>query len=319
MVPDRTSWRSLLPGLIAIAAIIAATAAVLVFARVGALHGDTARIYVTTEQANGLMKGADVWLAGEKVGLVADIRFRPVSVPREERLLLELELLEANIGQLRDDSYAQIRTGGSLIGAQVVYLTIGTSGAGLVEAGDTLRSEPQADTEGLASQVANASKQFPAIINNVKLLTSQLESARGTIGAFGAEDGVQQLFDVGTRAASLTTRATEGQGTIGLVMRRTDHLDRAKSAMARTDSIRALLASDQSSLGRLRRDSTLLREISKVRNEASIVGAMLAEPRGTAGRAMADSAIVRELGRVEQELSKLLRDIARDPLRFIGR
>jgi hypothetical protein len=63
----------------------------------------------------------------------------------------------------------------------------------------------------------------------------------------------------------------------------------------------------------------LIREIASVRNEAAIVGSMLAEPRGTAGRAMADSAIVRELGRVEQELTKLLRDISRDPLRFLGR
>jgi phospholipid/cholesterol/gamma-HCH transport system substrate-binding protein len=318
MAPDKTSWRSLIPGLIAVAVIVLATVALLMFAQVGALHGDTVRVYAATDQARGLLKGSDVWLAGQKVGVVADIRFQPVSTEPSQRLLLELELLEKHLPQLRGDSYAQIRTGGSLIGAQVVYLTTGTPTAPEVSAGDTLRAKPQGDTESVASQIAGASRQFPAIINNVKLLSSQLESARGTLGAFGAEEGVQKIGRIGERAADLGGRALGGDGSIGLLMRRSDHLGRARSAMARADSIRLLLASSSTTYGRLRRDSTLIREIGSVRNEVSIVKALLASPDGTAGRVRADSAIVRQLGLVEREFSALKRDIMRDPLRFIG-
>jgi hypothetical protein len=88
--------------------------------------------------------------------------------------------------------------------------------------------------------------------------------------------------------------------------------------MARADSIRQLLASNATTYGRLRRDSTLLREIGSVRNEVSIVKALLAEPQGTVGRVRADSAIMRQLGLVEREFSALKRDITRDPLRFIS-
>lgn len=318
MGPEKTSWKSLIPGLIAVAVIVLSTIALLVFAQVGALHGDTVRVFAATDQARGLLKGSDVWLAGQKVGVVADIRFQPVTTPVAQRLLLELELLEENLPQLRRDSYAQIRTGGSLIGAQVVYLTPGTGASPAVEAGDTLRAEPQGDAESVASQLAGASQQFPAIINNVKLLSAQLESARGTLGAFGAEEGVQRLGRVGERAADLGGRAMGGQGTIGLVLRRNDHMIRARSAMARADSIRTLLASPATTYGRLRRDSTLINEITSVRNEVSIVRSLLAKPEGTAGRAMADSAIVRQLGMLEREFGTLKRDIMRDPLRFFG-
>lgn len=318
MGPEKTSWKSLIPGLIAVAVIVLSTIALLVFAQVGALHGDTVRVFAATDQARGLLKGSDVWLAGQKVGVVADIRFQPVTTPVAQRLLLELELLEENLPQLRRDSYAQIRTGGSLIGAQVVYLTPGTGASPAVEAGDTLRAEPQGDAESVASQLAGASQQFPAIINNVKLLSAQLESARGTLGAFGAEEGVQRLGRVGERAADLGGRAMGGQGTIGLVLRRSDHMIRARSAMARADSIRTLLASPATTYGRLRRDSTLINEITSVRNEVSIVRSLLAKPEGTAGRAMADSAIVRQLGMLEREFGTLKRDIMRDPLRFFG-
>lgn len=318
MAPDKTSWRSLIPGLIAIAVIVLSTIALLMFAQVGALHGDTVRIYAATDQARGLLKGSDVWLAGQKVGVVSDIRFQPVTTEVSQRLLIELELLKKHLPQLRGDSYAQIRTGGSLIGAQVVYLTTGTPTAPEVDEGDTLRAKPQGDTESVASQIASASRQFPAIINNVKLLSSQLESARGTLGAFGAEEGVQKIGRVGVRAANLTGRALGGEGTIAMMMRRNDHLTRAQSAMARADSIRLLLASNATTYGRLRRDSTLIREIGSIRNEVSIVKALLAQPQGTAGRVRADSAIVRQLGLLEREFTALKRDITRDPLRFIS-
>ncbi len=318
MGPEKTSWKSLIPGLIAVAVIVLSTIALLVFAQVGALHGDTVKVFAATDQARGLLKGSDVWLAGQKVGVVADIRFQPVTTPVAQRLLLELELLEENLPQLRRDSYAQIRTGGSLIGAQVVYLTPGTGASPAVEAGDTLRAEPQGDAESVASQLAGASQQFPAIINNVKLLGAQLESARGTLGAFGAEEGVQRLGRVGERAADLSGRAMGGQGTIGMILRRNDHMVRARSAMARADSIRTLLASSATTYGRLRRDSTLITEIASVRNEVSIVRSLLAKPEGTAGRVMADSAIVRQLGMLEREFGTLKRDIMRDPLRFFG-
>ncbi len=317
-MPRTLRWTSLVPGLLILTTLVGISIAVLMFAQVGALRGESVRVYAATDQARGLLKGSDVWLAGQKVGVVADIRFQPVTTDVSQRLLLELELLKKHLPQLRGDSYAQIRTGGSLIGAQVVYLTVGTPTSPEVADGDTLRAKPQGDTETVASQIASASRQFPAIINNVKLLSSQLESARGTLGAFGAEEGVQQIGRVGTRAADLTGRAIGGRGTIGQVMRRTDHIDRARSAMARADSIRTLLASNTSTYGRLRRDSTLIREIASVRNEVSIVKAMLAEPHGTLGRVRADSAIVRQLGMVEREFTALKRDITRDPLRFIG-
>ena len=318
MGPEKTSWRSLTPGLIAIVVIVLGTIALLMFAQVGALRGDTVRVYAATDQARGLLKGSDVWLAGQKVGVVADIRFQPVTTNVSHRLLLELEILRENLPQLRRDSYAQIRTGGSLIGAQVVYLTTGTVGSPSLGEGDTLRAEPQGDTETVASQIASASQQFPAIINNVKLLTAQLESARGTLGAFGAEEGVSQIGRVGARAADLGGRAMGGTGTIGMALRRDDHLVRARRVMARADSVRTLLARPGTSYGRFRRDTTLIAEINSVRNEISIVRALLAQPAGTAGRAIADSAVVRQLAMLEREFTTLKRDIVRDPLRFFG-
>jgi hypothetical protein len=87
--------------------------------------------------------------------------------------------------------------------------------------------------------------------------------------------------------------------------------------MARADSIRALLASDKTSLGRFRKDSTLLREVADVRNELDIVRARLTSPTGTLGRAHTDSALFAGVFSAQREMTLIMADVHRRPLRYI--
>jgi phospholipid/cholesterol/gamma-HCH transport system substrate-binding protein len=318
-MPRPRRWRELLPGVLSALAVVLAAAAVLVFARVGALHGDTVTIYAPTSEARGVMRGTEVWLAGQKVGLVKDVRFRPVSVDTGKRLVIELEILEHFRSQLRLDSYAQIRSGSTLIGTPVVWVAVGSSDSPELVNGDTLSTRPQNDAEGMTSQLALASQQFPAIIENVRLLNAQLDAARGTAGAIlNLDEGSRQLSVLGSSASSLMTQATHGTGSIALALHGGDLTTRASRAMARADSVRALVSSPSGALGRFRRDSTLLRNVAEVRDEVSIVRGLLANASGTAGRVLGDSAIVRQLAQTEAALSDIISDIRRRPLRYIA-
>jgi hypothetical protein len=93
---------------------------------------------------------------------------------------------------------------------------------------------------------------------------------------------------------------------------------RATRVMARVDSVRALLASPNTSFGRFRRDSTLLSEVADIRNELSIIQALVDEPRGTAGRVLRDSAITSALAGAQREMSLLFADIKKHPLRYLS-
>ena len=318
MAYQKREWRNLIPGLIALASIVAAALAVLVFARIGRVPGEKVTLYTITSSARGVMPGTDVWLEGRKVGTVRAIRFRDVASDTGGRLVLAMEVQKEHLPLFRRDSHAQIRAGGRLIAAPVVYVSIGTPAAAALAAGDTLSSRPQGDSEGVASQIAIASRQFPAIIENVKLLNQHLTTARGTAGAILGDAGTQQLEVVMANGSRLTNRALNGRGTIGLALRRGSLMERAKHAMAGADTVKLLLASSTTSIGRFRRDSTLLRTIGDVRNEVSIARHLLAEPRGTAGRVLADSAIVQELGRLEAQLGEIMADVKARPFRYIA-
>src|SRR5439155_1108452 len=54
-VPHRLHWRELTRGLIGVAVIVALALIVLVFARVGALHGKKVTLYVVTDEIAGMV------------------------------------------------------------------------------------------------------------------------------------------------------------------------------------------------------------------------------------------------------------------------
>ena len=317
-MPRRANWSQLVVGIVGLTAVVAAALGVLIFARVGALHGATSTLYAATGEARGIAKGSEVWLAGMKVGLVKRVRFRPVTADTSRRLLLELEVLDKYLPHIRGDSHMQIRTGGTLLGAPVVFVSAGTNLAPALANGDTIRSLPQQDPEGLTSNFAQVSKQFPAIMGDVRVLGAQLRAAHSTAGALmnlaGGDQGEVATFRRG--AANLGQRVTSGQGTLGLALGGGDASARLQHALARADSVRAALSSPTSSVGRVRGDSTLLRTVEYVRDVLAIARALLDEPRGTAGRVLRDSAIVREVARTQRQLDSIVNDIKYHPLRY---
>jgi phospholipid/cholesterol/gamma-HCH transport system substrate-binding protein len=317
-MPRRATWRELIVGLVAAGALAVVAFSVLVFARVGQLHGNTFRLFAMTDDARGVIRGTEVWLGGQKVGLVKDVRFLPPSADTANRVLIVMDVLTSARQGIRGDSKAQIRSGGTLIGSRVVYISIGTSLARELVAGDTVGSMPQSDLETMTSEFAIASRDFPEIIRNVKLLNEELHGVNGTLGAFGLDRGGVELTRVQSQMSRLASRVNSPSGTVGLALRSQASLaDRARATMARADSVRALLASDRTSYGRFRRDSTLIREVADIRNELDVVRARMTSPTGTLGRMRADSAVIQAVAGAQREMTLILADIHRRPLRYI--
>ncbi len=313
----RLSWSDVLGGTIASLALVAMAFVVLKYMRVGALHGKKVTLYTVTGEARGLLKGSEVWLLGQKIGRVTDIRFLPPqSNSVDRRVFIEMEVLDEFRPMLHRDAEVQIQAGGTLIGAPVVYVFPGSTRATTLAAGDTLRARPQGDVEEATSKFGAATREFPAIMANVKELSVQLRATQGTIGAMLNGPGISAMKVTALRASHIGDRLA-GNGTAGLVMRG-GLTSRASRVMARVDSVRTLLASRNTSLGRLRRDSTLVAEVADIRNELTLVRRELDEPRGTAGRVLRDSAITNALADAQHEMTLLFADLKKHPLRYIS-
>lgn len=310
-------WRDLKIGILSLSAVVAAALGVLIFGRVGTLHGETFHVYVTTKAARGVIRGTEVWLDGQKVGLVRDVGFQSPGVDPSNRVIIRLSVLKSAQPHVRLDTRVQVRSGTSVIGDQVVYMSSGTARQRQVADGDTIRSSEQTDYESLSGDAAEATKEFPAIIENVKLLSAQLKAVNGTLGALGAEgtgDGMQR---VRTRASALIDRLSSSHGTMNLAFTNRElMLARAQRALSQTDSIRALLGSTENSLGRFRRDSTLLGHVMRVKLVLDSLQQLANSPNGTIGRLRADSAIIQNIHRDYAALDSLIADMKKHPLRY---
>jgi ABC-type transporter Mla subunit MlaD len=316
----RTTWKDLTIGLISVGALIVGGALILTYGRVGTLRGKTFTLYVTAASARGIMPGTEVWLDGQKVGLVKQIGFQPPSAPPSQRLVLALNLVDDARDHIRLDTKVQMRPGATLIGDQVVFMNSGSATMRGVADGDTIHARDQADFENVAAEFAGASREFPAIIENVKLLTAQLQSAEGTLGALGLEDGGAQMTQLRAKTARLMARLSDTTSALGAALGSGSNVvrERAAHAMARVDSIRVLLASDEHSLGRFRKDSSLVREVGELRLEMQRLSELAASPTGTIGRLRGDSAITMGIHRDLAALDSLFADLKKHPLRYVA-
>jgi phospholipid/cholesterol/gamma-HCH transport system substrate-binding protein len=291
------------------------TLAVLLFARVGALHGKKVTLYVVTAEAPGVLAGTEVWVAGQKEGVVKDVTFQPPTAPESERVVISTEFLSEVLSSVRRDSYAQIKPGGSLIGTLVVSISPGTTNAAPLGDGDTVYARKGGAVANLSEDISSIGPQFAALGAATRELADKINRPVGTVGNYRAR-GLPDLPDVTAGMSSLSARATSGNGTIGRAMRG-DLQARASHAMAAADSIRTLMASNRGSLGRFRRDTTLVTKAGLVLAEVDTLRALLSDPVGSIEAAHSDSTLGLQLARTHTLLAALIKDAKSHPLRYI--
>jgi len=312
-VPQRLHWRELKGGIIGVSVIAVITLAVLLFARVGALHGKKVTLYVVIDDAPGVLAGTEVWLGGAKEGLVTDVKFLPPTADTLERLLIVTDFLARALPSVRRDSYAQIRPSGTLIGAPIIYISPGTITTPGLSDGDTVHARPKPAPIDVAESVGGIGKEFSALGEATKGLSKRLDGPYGTIGN-ARNSGLEDMPDVKAGMSSLGARMS-GNGTIGRASRG-DLMKRTSRTMAAADSIRSMFASDRSSLGRFRRDSTLVTKANHVLAELDTLSALIKNPVGTRGAAAGDSTLARELDRERVLMRLLIDDVKKNPSRY---
>jgi hypothetical protein len=195
-----------------------------------------------------------------------------------------------------------------------VYISGGTPDAPALADGDTLRASVVVGRADVASKLGEAAKNVGPIIADTRVILARLRQRDGAARAMGAlveqHDGEVARFRSNLdRLHDLTT--APGIAGVG------DAVAGARLALARADSLRTLLASPNTSLGRYRRDSTLATTVASLRVELDRVHAAMTSVHGNIGRFGRDSAITLALANAQREMALLFADMKRRPSRYI--
>jgi hypothetical protein len=315
-MPRHLHWRELTAGIIAVVALVVIIIATLVFARVGGLHGKKITLYVVSDVATEIRKGSEVWVSGQEAGLVKDVSFRAPSTDALQRVIIKTEFLEAALPSVRKDSYAQLRPSGSLIGKAIVFISAGSAASQPLHDGDTVYTRKKARVGDLATDAASVGPALTQLLTGLSQLDTMIQNPVGTIGNARSR-GLPHMPEIRSHVSSIASKASRGEGTIGLVSR-THLMDRASHVMAATDSIRTLMSSNKGSLGRFRRDTTLVTKAKGLLAELDTLQLLASNPVGSIAAAHPDSALTKEMSRTRGLLAALIKDIKKNPSRYIS-
>lgn len=309
-------WSELRVGIISGAAIVALAAGILIFARVGALHGPRSQLVILTDHAPGVLPGTEVWLAGEKIGLVETITMRPVSNDTSKRVAIQSEILDKFMSQIRKNAHADIRPGGNLIGSPVVYISSeNLASSPSIKNGDTITTKSVGVIKDVGENVSQLVDRLTVLADSGSKAVSLLSSEASAVGAF-TRHGLPKLASVGGTISGLLRQVNTGNGSAGLISRG-DLGVKFHSIIASKDSITQMMTTGNGNLGRFHRDSTLMPTIARLKSQVDSLRGMMDNQQGGIGKLKSDSTMAKEMARVRVQLDSLMKDIKKHPRKYL--
>lgn len=301
MAPRQLQWRDLIPGGIFLGVVVAVALGVLLFARVGAVRGDTFILYAAFPEARLIIPNSEVWLLGEKVGTVEEITFRPPAEDSTAHVLLRLKLWERARPYIRRDATAQLRNGGSLLGAPVVYISGGSGEAAAVASGDTVAALARLDPDELQTDIRGGLDDARIVLADLRAVAAGVGRTRSTVSSLlgGAGDG-RLSGPVGEFVRSMEGLTGSETGSVRLLIADAQIRRRAAGISARFDSLVTATREPVGTVGRARSDSALTRavaallaEATQVRGEANaLMMALSRTPTDSTAAVVTDTAAV---------------------------
>lgn len=308
-------WSELTIGLLSAAGVILLAAGILIFARVGALHGDTSKLVVLTDHAPGVLAGTEVWLAGVKIGQVKNIEFRPISADTSRRVAIDAVILTDYLPLIRRNAHADLRPGGNLIGSPVVYISSGTSMSPPVKDGDTITTKSAGVIKDVGVGVSQLVSRLTILADSGSKAIALLNSEAGAAGAF-ARNGLPRIASVTAMMSEMARKATTGNGSAGLLARGDLGL-KFRHVLAAKDSLTTMLSSGNGNLGRFHRDSTLGPTVARIRSELDSLRGMLGSQNGTLAKVRSDTSLTAQMTRARAQLDSLMKDVKKHPRKYL--
>jgi phospholipid/cholesterol/gamma-HCH transport system substrate-binding protein len=306
-------WRKLTAGIIALVAIVAGALAIIAFARVGSLRGDTYRAYILADQASGILKGTDVWLQGQKVGVVKDVGFRSLPTDTVVQTVIEVEVLSQYEPFIRQDSRVEFKPGGTYLGAQVVALRIGSHTAPVLEAGDTLTRVSVIDPEERSNELTEAGEDIPQIVSSLRAIGSDLSKTQTQFGSLGERSSGLRLAM--THVAEFAKRKAGRKSVLSLLASDNALANRASLVITRADSL-LRVTRELGTMKRFKADTGLRAALANTRADLDSLRIRISREDGAAGRFVSDDALERDLQNLSEQIARTLADLAKRPERY---
>lgn len=272
----------------------------------------------------GLREGAPVTLAGKRIGQVRSIDLIPVYARRgENNIAIRLAISDDAGDQIRTDSRAFLRTQG-LLGDKLVDIEPGSSGAAILEPGDTLDSGRSLDIESFLTLAASALDSANLVVGDLRNITSGISHGEGTIGRLLDDEKLySRMVEATTTLQSALNLVSRAEGTLGRLLHDPALYQRIIGAVDRVDSLGAILLDGDGAIPRLLRSDSLYSSLLGSAASADTAMASLealvqrmSTGQGSIHRLMTDPELYDQFLKAVIDLQTLIQAIRANPDRF---
>ncbi len=236
----------------------------------GNYFSKTYLLKLKVENVEGLNAGSPVSLGGLKIGSVKSIEF--YNTNQKNQIIIDLEILEKFQPQITENSEVFFRTIG-LLGDKFVDVSIGQPGQRVLNNGEFLPVRPSFSLEAIGSDLQPAVADFADVMSNLKIITDNIASGKGTIGQLISDD------KSGNKLTSIINNL---------------------------NTFSEALSNQQGSLGKLAYDPALYSSLTELTEDLKSVSDSLMRGRGTLGKLLTDQSLFNNLNSVSEKLNKIL-------------
>ena len=321
---QQVKWSQLRVGITVVVA--AVTIAVLVFAMSGTVSPFSHKIHLRSyfENAAGLVKGADVRLAGVSIGNVESIRivhdpnrkYTPVEVTMKISANHQAEILRGdkkdprNPSTWENGSRATLETQG-VLGATFVDIDSSRAVGPPVSDGAELRTTETPALQDVIKSSQGTIEKLNVILGNVNDIVEAIQSSKGAVGKLindpelydRANDAIAQL-------QTLATQITSGKGSIGKLLYSEDLYDRINDSVNKLNKMVDDVNSGKGNLGKLLKDEQLYANLNQTAAKLNSLMSDIDAGRGTLGKVAKDPQYAAKIDRLTTNLETLSNDLA---------
>lgn len=278
-------------------------------------------LFTRIENSAGLIEGAPVTLAGQRVGQIERIRFLPVDQRADSAtILVRFSVNQAMREQIRADSRAALQTQG-LLGDRYIDISPGSQRFPPLNPGDTIPSTPALDYEAVLQTAATTMDEVQQVVIGLSTITDRMAAGEGTLGALLVDDALYREMTAATaELGRLVGAVHDSDGTLARLIDDPTLYDRLDQTLIRLDSIGAAVLDQEGSLGRLIGDDALYEGLVGAVGRADSTLAALermigqaADADGTFARLLEDPELYDQLLKSVVDLQSLIQELREDP------
>jgi phospholipid/cholesterol/gamma-HCH transport system substrate-binding protein len=258
--------------------------------------------------ANGLRKGAEVWLEGVLAGDVDRVALSQQSDPNKSvEVVLKLYKTYQNI--IRTDSQVSIETKG-LLGDNIVEITKGSSAGQVIPDGGSLQGEEAGDIKKIITGTNDFIANLDVLSETFKGIAEKVDKGEGTLGKFMSDTSIYDNANAAVaEAKELVHDARTGNGTIGRAIQDDELYRKLVATIDRVNAMVDYVEAGNGTLGKFYKDPSIANRTDALIARFQNIADNIDQGKGTLGQFVKDDAIANQTREMIQRVNSLVDSI----------